>query len=129
LALGNNRGQVRIDGRTRIEDDAGVEEFAGGLLAQRSNIGEYTTDEFAIVPELGVTLAYELNPWWRITCGYTFLYWSRLVRAGDQIDLDLNPDLLPPEQDPFTGPLRPAFEFVHTDLWAQGLHLGLEGRW
>ena len=51
------------------------------------------------MPELGVTLGYQLNPCWRATLGYTFIYWSRVARAGDQIDRDINPDLFPPEQD------------------------------
>jgi hypothetical protein len=50
------------------------------------------------------------------------------VRAGDAIDLDVNPDLLPPEEA-FSGAMRPRFEWQDTDFWAQGIRVGLEGVW
>ena len=129
VGIGNNRGTVRIDGATDITQGGITDRHSGGLLAQRTNIGNRSQDQFAMLPELGATVGLNLNSNWRITCGYTLLYWSRVLRAGDQIDLDLNPNLLPPEANPFTGPLRPRFEYHYTDFWAQGLNLGLEGRW
>ena len=33
----------------------------GGLLAQPTNIGRFTDDKFAVVPELGVTLGYQVT--------------------------------------------------------------------
>lgn len=129
-ALGNVRQIVDIDGSTTATPLIGPSQtFSGGLLAQRSNIGYYSRDEFAVVPELGLTLGYLLAPRLRGTVGYTLIYWSRVARPGGQIDLDVNPDLLPPEAVPFTGPLRPQFVFHDTDLWAQGLRFGLDYRW
>jgi hypothetical protein len=58
--------------------------------------------------------------------GYTFLYWSSVVRAGDQIDLTVNPNLL---SDTPGGPARPSFAFHETGIWAQGLSLGVELAW
>jgi hypothetical protein len=52
-----------------------------------------------------------------------------VVRPGGQIDLDVNPDLLPPEAVPFTGAARPQFVFHETDYWAQGISAGLDYRW
>ena len=130
VALGNVRSVARIDGNTEITEDGDTENNVGGLLAQRTNIGEYRNDDFAMAPELGFTVGYQVNPCWRMTAGYTFLYWSRVFRAGDQIDLDVNTDLLPPEEDEVTTSLRPAFRgFAADDFWAQGLTLGLEGNW
>jgi hypothetical protein len=63
-----------------------------------------------------------------VTVGYNFLYWSRVARPGEQIDLDVNPDLLPPEEQ-FAGATRPRFEFRDTDFWAQGIRVGLEAAW
>ena len=88
-----------------------------------------TRNRFAVVPELGVTLGYAISPQWRATVGYTFLYWSSVVRPGDQIDRDINPNLLPPEVTPLTGLERPTFHFVESDLWVNGLSLGLERTW
>jgi hypothetical protein len=129
VALGNTRSIVTIDGDTVITDNGTSERFQGGLLAQRTNIGSYTSDEFAVVPELGVNVGYQINPCWRVTLGYTFIYWSRVARAGDQIDRDLNANLLPPEGPQETTHLRPEFNLLYSDLWAQGMNVGLEGRW
>ncbi len=63
----------------------------------------------------------------RVHAGYSFLYWSEVVRAGDQVDLVVNPDLLPPPL-PGASPLRPAFQFQGTGIWAQGIDLGIEFR-
>ena len=129
IALGNVNQRVRINGNTTISPlTQPQQEFSGGLLAQRSNIGEYEQDEFGIMNELGLTLGLYLTPRLRATVGYTFLFLSPVARAGDQIDLDLNPDLLPPEIDPFTGPERPQFAFQETDFWANGLNVGLDLR-
>ncbi|WP_425614648.1 BBP7 family outer membrane beta-barrel protein [Anatilimnocola sp. NA78] len=131
IALGNTHSQVDIDGSTIITPTgAASQQFVGGILAQRTNIGRYTQDEFAVVPELGLTLGYELNPCWKLTAGYTWLYWSRVARAGDQIDRNVNPDLIPEEADPpADSHLSPRFRFVHDDFWAHGLRLGVEANW
>ena len=90
----------------------------------------YQTDEFAVVPELGLTVGYQLNPCWKVTAGYTWLYWSRVARAGDQIDRNLNPDLFPEEANPPADDhLRPRFRFVHDDFWAHGLRAWFGRRW
>jgi hypothetical protein len=82
-------------------------------------------DEAGVVPELNVRLAYQVTPRLAACVGYTFLYWSDVVRAGDQIDQTVNATLIPPPAAP-SGPARPAFGFRSTDFWAQGLDLGLE---
>jgi hypothetical protein len=130
LALGNVSQEVVIQGQTVIsnsENDDGT--YTGGLLAQRTNIGTYRREQFGIVPELGVTLGLRIAPRMRATLGYSFLYLSRVARPGEQIDLDVNPDLLPPEFDPFAGPDRPAFVFRDVAYWAQGLNVGLHLTW
>jgi len=130
MALGNVHSVVNINGSTMIDDDGDTSNNVGGLLAQRTNIGRYRNDDFAMVPELGFTAGYQLNPCWRVTAGYNFLYWSRVFRAGDHIDRDVNTALLPPENPVATTHLRPEFRgFACDDFWAQGLTLGLESNW
>ncbi len=115
LALGNTRSLVAIDGlTTTATPDGNVAAFAGGLLAQPTNIGRYEDNHFAVIPELGMGLRF----------GYTFLYWSRVARPASQIDTSVSQ--LPPE-DP-TGARRPAFAFSTSDFWAQGINFGLEYR-
>lgn len=130
LALGNIEQIVTINGQTTIANSLNADgQYVGGLLAQRTNIGEYKRDVFGVLPELGVTLGYQVSCNWQISAGYSFLYLSRVARPGDQIDLDVNPDLLPPELDSFEGLERPEFVFRDTDFWAQGLNFGLQCRW
>ncbi len=133
MALGTNHQNVAINGSTSIRGSSGAdnnfENAVGGMLAQRTNIGTYSRNEFAVVPELGVTLKYAIAPQWRATVGYTFLYWSSVVRPGDQIDRDVNPGLFPPESTPLAGLERPVFGFIESDLWVNGLNLGLERTW
>ena len=131
LALGNVRQQVTIAGETVItgsQNDDGI--YQGGLLAQTTNMGTHSRDVFAVLPQLGVNVGYQLTPQLQATFGYSFLYLSRVVRAGEQIDLDVNPDYLHPrDSERFVGPARPGFEFHDTDYWAQGLNFGLEYAW
>ena len=82
-----------------------------------------------MVPELDVNLGYRLNKNWRVMVGYTFLYWSNVVRPGEHISRDLNPNQLPPAENPLTGASRPGFAFDSVDYWAQGINAGLEYRW
>lgn len=128
VALGNNRQTVRIEGRSVIDNGTGPQTFTGGVLAQSSNIGFFRRDEFSVIPELGLTVGLQLTNHTRITAGYTFYYVSNVVRAGDIIDRDLNPGLLPPASGPLTGPARPQFVFHETDFWAQGLTAGVDVR-
>ena len=99
----------------------------GGLLALSSNSGVFNRNVFAVAPETRIHLVYDINARTSIHFGYSFLYWSRVVRAGDQIDPVVNPALLPPPV-PGASPLRPAFTFQGTSFWAQGIDLGLDFR-
>lgn len=127
VALGNNREIVTIDGSTTSSTN-GVD-FAdqGGLLALSSNIGTFKNNTFAAIPEMDVTLGYQIGPSLHFLLGYTLLYWNDVVRPGDQIDTSINPNLIPPVQA--GGDDRPALTLNETDIWAQGLSFGLDYRW
>lgn len=130
IAVGSTHSKVQINGFTDITPPGGpTTRNTGGLLAQRTNIGTYERDDLAVIPEFGATLGWQLNPCWRVTFGYSFIYWSNVVRAGQQIDRDINVNLLPPEAVPFEGNLRPRFQFNDTDFFVQGINIGLDGRW
>lgn len=129
VAFGGVRESVSINGDTIINDGTGPQAFTGGLLAQQTNIGEYSRDRFALIPEVGVTIGYQLTPCWQANFGYSLIYWDRTVRAGDQIDRTVNPNLLPPVVDPLSGPLRPAFAFQENSFWAQGMSFGMTYVW
>ncbi len=136
LALGDMHEQLEIKGNTTFL----VPGFApatgtGGLLAQPSNIGNYSSDHFAVMPELGLKVGYNFTPNIRAFVGYDLLYVSNVVRPGDQVDLVVNrsqaPMFLPPGavNPPLVGIPRPRPLFQTTDFWAQGVNFGLEFRY
>jgi hypothetical protein len=126
LGLGNSHCRVVVDGMTTTTapNGGGTTTAIGGLLAQRTNIGTYEQNHFAVIPELGITLGYDLTRRLRATFGYSFLYWNRVARPGSLLDTSVSQ--LPPE-DP-TGARRPAFAFSTREFWAQGMNAGLEYR-
>jgi hypothetical protein len=129
LAIGRNDETVQINGSTTITvPGAAPVTYPGGLLALTSNIGTYHQSEWNVVPELGVRLGYQLNRHVMGYVGYTFLYWPEVARAGNQIDLNVNPNLIPPIVGAPNGPLSPTFTFHESSLWAQGVDLGVEFR-
>jgi hypothetical protein len=125
VALGVTRTETTISGQTTITPP-GIT-YAGGLLTQPTNIGRYTSNHFAVVPEVGVRLGAQVTERMRAFVGYNFLYWSNVARAGEQIDLRVNPNQIAPPQ-PLNGPALPAFTPRRSDYWVQGISLGLELR-
>ncbi|MFG0262805.1 MAG: BBP7 family outer membrane beta-barrel protein, partial [Novipirellula sp. JB048] len=89
-----------------------------------SNIGSYRKKEFTMIPELGVTLGFRVTSWFHGTLGYSLLYFPNVVRAADQIDVHVNPNLIPEPSSPVAGSLRPRFGWVESDYWAHGLSFG-----
>ncbi len=130
LALGNTNQLVTINGVTTTTQNGVSNTVPGGLLAQASNIGQYSRNTFGVVPELNGNLGYALTPRLRLIVGYTFIYWSSVARAGSQIDTDVNSTMLPNSPNPPTGDLRhPQFVFHEAPFWAQGINAGLDYRW
>jgi hypothetical protein len=126
IGLGTTHEVVDLTGFTR-----GAVNTPGGLLVLTSNGGRRSHDEFAAVPELGINVGYQVCRGFQVFVGYTFLYISDVVRPGDQINRNVNPNLLPasPTFRTPTGPAEPAFSFQRTDFWAQGMNFGLAFRY
>jgi hypothetical protein len=128
LAVGNVHRQVQIDGSTEVTvRGAAPIVHPGGLLALSSNSGSFTSDKVEVVPQVGVTAGWQVTPRLRATVGYTVLWWPGVARPGDQIDLAVNPGLLPPPMP--GGVARPSFALHDSSLTAQGLRFGLEIRY
>lgn len=131
VAAGNTHQQVNINGMTQIRSPDGTRtNLVGGLLAQRTNIGTYGFDAFSIVPEVGVSLGYQVSQNVRIFGGYNFLYWTNVSRAAEQIDPGVNPTGIPRAVPPSTlqGAPRPAFINRENDYWLHGVSAGVEFR-
>jgi len=134
LALGDTAQEVRINGGQLVTNLNGtVTPARGGLLALSSNIGTFHGNSFSVVPEVNTTLSYHINEHWRLFAGYDLLYWTNVVRPGQQIDRTVDETLIPNFEPPGTvapaGQNRPAVLFQRSDIWAQGLNLGLEFRY
>ncbi len=114
FAMGVTVAEANTDGTATLAGGAAV---PVGVLVGPTNTTRDTTGYFAVVPEAGVRLGYEVREGVRVNVGYTFLYWSKVRRAGEQIDLTA------------VAPGRPAFRNATTDVWLQGWTLGLEVRY
>jgi hypothetical protein len=114
VSIGNMSQRAEISGQTTIAvPDEDPEVSAGGLFTNAdTNIGTFNRNEFSAVSELGVTLAYHCGPCTKLTVGYSLVYWSDVLLAGEQID-------------PRIGEDEPSFRFNSSDYWVQGLNLGL----
>lgn len=127
FALGNTRSVVTISGDSTIIPPTGSSTRSnGGLLALPTNIGRFEENNLTVIPELGMTLGYDVTPRLKATLGYTFLYWSRVARPGDQLDLNVNPSQL--SGGTLTSNASPRFRFVPGDYWVQGVTAGLDYR-
>jgi hypothetical protein len=148
LALGNTREEATIFGAHNASFN-GVTNFAGtafpvsyqqqllgGIYAQPSNIGKFSRDVFAVVPEVGIGVNYRITNWLRATLSYNFLYWSNVSRVGDIVNRNVSPSAFTPTNFPLqacTVPLptpapvtSPTFSFQNSSYFAQGLCFGLE---
>lgn len=132
IAFGANQQHVIIDGASTVTPAGGATDTTvGGIYAQTSNIGRYYKSTFAVVPEVGINLGWNLTDNCTVRVGYSFLYISRVARPGAQIDHGVNQTLVPTHQSfGLTAPDgRPAFAFRESDFWAQGINFGLEFRY
>jgi len=119
VALGNVSERVDIFGSTVTNGVA----VPRGLLAEPTNSGSFRRNRFAVSPDVGLNVGYQVTNHMRAFVGYDYLYLSDVVRAGDQVDFRVNPNQL---RGVAAGPALPAFNFRSSDFWAQGVSFGLE---
>ncbi len=133
VALGTTYQEVNISGfQARLRP--GMTQpatFNGGLLAVGPNLGTFEREEFSVVPELTINLGYWLTPTLKAYVGYNFLYWSDVLRAGDQIDRVVDVTFVPnpPMNVAPSGLARPQPTFRSSDLALNGIQFGIMGRW
>ena len=91
LGLGGTAERVSISGSSVATSAGHSVTTPGGLLAMPTNIGTYNHAGFTVLPQLEMKLAFVLTPTIRLSVGYDIMYWSRVVRPGQQVDLYVNP--------------------------------------
>jgi hypothetical protein len=129
VALGTVHQTLDASGMQMGTNEFGQMVTGPGLLVQASNAGSRSRDTFAVLPEVGMNLGYQVTNHMKLFVGYDFLYCSNILRAADQIDttLDVNSRVFPITQAP--GATRPAVKFQDTGFWAQGVSAGVEFKW
>ncbi len=130
LALGSINERVSVSGTTLVSvpNNTPVSQ-TGGFLALGSNSGTYGRNVFSVLPELNTNLSCQLSPLWRLNVGYTLMLVTGVLRAGDQIDRNINPAQFPPPgAGSNTTPPNPSHTVFSTDLWVQGVSVGAECR-
>jgi hypothetical protein len=99
----------------------------GGRLVGPSNAGHFTRDAFSVVPEVEVKVGYQVTSKIKAFVGYNFLYWTEVVRPGNQIDQTIDARQVPTSivfTQGFVG-TAPTVPFRKSDYWAQGINFGL----
>lgn len=133
VALGNMSQTAIIDGSQVVTNTNGtVQTVSGGLLAlPGANIGTYSQNRFAVVPEATMNLGYHITPHFRVFVGYNFLYASSVLRPGDQIDTTLDTTRIPNFGSTATplANVRPAPTLRDTTFFAQGISFGIQFKW
>jgi hypothetical protein len=125
LGIGETNTEVDINGATSVTANGTNTISTGGLLALPSNIGTHSSNQFSLMPEIGITLGCDVTEHLRARVGYTLLYWSNVARPGDQIDLNVDTNQFPP---PIAAGEKPAFVLHTSDFWAQGVNVGMDYR-
>lgn len=132
-AVGNSHETITIAGSTSVtQAGVGTTTVPGGLLALPSNIGRFQHDAIAVVSETQVNVGYQICKPMRVYAGYNFLYWSDVVRVGDQITRVVNESQVPTSVNFVPGGVggaAPPPLLRQTSFWAHGLNFGLALRY
>src|SRR5581483_8991934 len=118
VAIGPNHEVVDVSGAT-TNSSGGMFQPSGLLAVQGVNVGRFVDNSFVIVPEFGVQAGLELFPGLRVLAGYNFLYINNVMRPGDELNLNVNPRLVPISRafGALSGPAEPTFPFHKTDFY------------
>ncbi len=114
LGIGGNVQSITINGSNTIPLIAGFPILTpGGLYSGPGNIGQHGGAAFSLVPELDVDFKVFITSRLALHFGYNLIFWTNVVRPGQQID---------PVQNP---PNQPGVLFHNQTLWLQGLSVGM----
>src|SRR5262249_46032335 len=125
LAVGAMTQETTIDGGSTAMVASGARlDRPGGLLALSSNIGNYSRVRLAAMQDAALNVSYRLTDNMQLRLGYEFVRASSVLRPGQQIDLGVNPTLLPFNAGPASGPIRPWYRPDGEVFWMHGVNLG-----
>jgi hypothetical protein len=135
IAFGSVYQTAEVNGgQALVFPNGGVQTTQGGLLAvPGANIGRYSQDKFAVLPEITLNLGYNITPRLKVFVGYNFMYLSSALRPGGVIDPYIDaarvPNLLPAGSGSPISPARPYPMMNTSGFFIQGINFGLTYKW
>ncbi len=133
VAFGVTQASVDIDGgQTLYYTNGNSVTSRGGLFALDSNIGHHTSQHFAVIPEATFNIGYNITPRCRIFVGYNVIYWSQVLRPGNQIDTAIDSTRIPNfgnTNATLTTTPHPSWAANYSGYFAQGLNFGFTFKW
>jgi hypothetical protein len=96
-----------------------------GLFALPSNSGTFSRNNFLVVPQFQARFTLDVFHNVRLFVAYDYLHMNNVLRAGMQIDRNINPTQNTIFGPP-TGLAAPLPVFNRTDFWAQGFAAGVQ---
>jgi hypothetical protein len=127
--LGANEDHLETLGRTLLTDSAGVTRYLAGGLYVPANAGSQDRTQLGCVTEVNLRVGYRITEHWLVSIGYTFLYWSDIIRPAGQINPAVDPRTVPSSLAYNPAVAAAPLQLHATDYWAQGLTVGLEYRY
>jgi Putative beta barrel porin-7 (BBP7) len=133
IAVGCMRESVEVSGASFMSTtglgSSIVSGQPGGLFNYAQDLGKTSKDRFAIVPEGGANIGYQVTSYLRIQGGYTFIWASNVLRPTTTFNPGMTPNLVP-ANPAYTG-AAPSTFVPHdltqsTEYWLHGFNLGLE---
>lgn len=124
LAIGGTRQELDIDGINTVINGTTQTTNRGGFLAHESNFGGWDRTQFSLIPSFDVGVGFRADNGWKFNVSYNFMYWTNVLRAGEQIETGIHEDaFLNPTPTP--GP-RPVPLFREADYLAHGISVAIE---
>jgi hypothetical protein len=127
VAFGATEEKYKTDGETTWNSSVfGPQYASGGVLVQPNNMVHHKRWKFAYVPEVGVDFGLQPCDHIRVLVGYSFLWWSKVIRPGDQIDRDVNSGQIPSSSTYYTPAAQLPSEHLHDkSFWMQTINFGI----
>jgi len=134
IGIGDMHQILQITGTTTVTSATGptgtaytVGSAYGGLYANASNIGKYTHDNFAVIPEVQANFGISLTRSLSAFVGFNYMDMNNVIRPGDQMNPHIDTSSVPLSATyGATGQNRQYMNnFVLTDYWLMGVNFGM----
>ena len=137
VALGATASDIKISGTALSNQFSGSPGIAlgypGGYLAQPTNEGNFRDANFAVLPEVGMNVGYDVSARINLFVGFSGFYLSQAARSAEQISPLINPSQTPAftntNSTALVGQAAPLPTWDIGNFWAYGLNFGGQFKW